>query len=916
MAEDERLREALLELQVLRDREADTLQETKVLLECLEAYSSADTARAALNTVFDLLRDKTGAAQSLLCVQGEGEAHVVAGQIDEIGQTLAPPFRLFSRSRNLIDLHQTGQWSGSVDFESMRGALICVQQAAEQTYALVSFRQAPSTFSKGDMRLAERLVGLAVRAYEGMRVEDENALLAAVIQDSSAGVAIADATRDDQPLIYVNSAFERMTGYSSDEVIGQNCRFMNAEPPDAAVRVSLRRRVSARRGGHFTLRNRRKSGELFWCELTIFPVHDSSGAVSHLVATQTDATERITAQQERDKSRAMMDRVLTQSKDAFLVLDAEHKVAFINAATRESFPAPDLDWAVGSLFSENWSAYLAGSRDMPGTITNLMLHPDLEGLKSNPAGFELDLPDGRSVLLRASPLEDGGVILYSTDVTAMKAAQRLLAQRLAAIEATKDGLAITDETERLVYLNTSAAEFWGYGRASQGLGKKWISRYPDHANVSDEGGNELVLTRMQDDVERTHEITRSKVEQGGFAIVVRDVTERVQNENREDALRASLQQLHRQKSMAELTAGIAHDFNNFLSAINGSATLIDMTPDLPAGVRDHLERIQKAGTQSARMVNRLLDVGAHSEDKGVFALSSAMSDIPSLVAPSLPASVTLNIAPVPPGMVLEGDPGALGQVLFNLILNSKDAMEEAAGHIDVSAEAIEAKEAPTPLVGRLDRNRDYCKITVRDTGAGMPPEIVARVMEPNFSTKGKKGSGLGLAMVAMQLETIGGGVDLDSTLGQGTSIHLYWPIARQTAKEALPEAAQAQDLAGMTIIVVDDEPDVGLVLANYLEALGAEVAVCEDPRDALEAIEDSPEAWSALITDYDMPHMNGGELTEKARAAAPGLPIFVVTALARRLNDPRVTDGQVKDILAKPVDLERLSARVAQAKGS
>ena len=112
--------------------------------------------------------------------------------------------------------------------------------------------------------------------------------------------------------------------------------------------------------------------------------------------------------------------------------------------------------------------------------------------------------------------------------------------------------------------------------------------------------------------------------------------------------------------------------------------------------------------------------------------------------------------------------------------------------------------------------------------------------------------------------------------------------------------------------MVDDDPNVGHVISKYLEAVGAEVATCEDPRDALDAIADDPESWSALITDYDMPHMNGGELSARARQIAPDLPVIVVTALARRLTDPRLTEGQVAAILSKPVDLDQLCSTLEQ----
>lgn len=121
-----------------------------------------------------------------------------------------------------------------------------------------------------------------------------------------------------------------------------------------------------------------------------------------------------------------------------------------------------------------------------------------------------------------------------------------------------------------------------------------------------------------------------------------------------------------------------------------------------------------------------------------------------------------------------------------------------------------------------------------------------------------------------------------------------------------------RDLQGLTVIVVDDDPNVAAVIALFLEAQGVEVAVCEDPRDA---VADDPCGWSALITDYDMPIMSGGALVEAINAKAPYLPTFVVTALAQRLSDPRRTQGQSMGIFSKPVDLEAFSHALAVSHG-
>jgi CheY-like chemotaxis protein len=151
-----------------------------------------------------------------------------------------------------------------------------------------------------------------------------------------------------------------------------------------------------------------------------------------------------------------------------------------------------------------------------------------------------------------------------------------------------------------------------------------------------------------------------------------------------------------------------------------------------------------------------------------------------------------------------------------------------------------------------------------------------------------------------------------SAQGQGTSFHIYWPVADAEQTGAKPNAPVGRNLNGMPIIIVDDDAQVAEVIASYLEAHGAEVAQCIAPQDAIDAIAETPEFWAALITDYDMSDINGGELAEKVGRIAPDLPIVVVTALARRLTDPRLTTSQVRAILPKPVDLDHLLGMLAE----
>lgn len=906
MTKDESVREALLELQFLREREAAVLAETQSLLSCLEVYTNAKTPGAALRGLFRDIKAQTGASLLVLVARTEDArtGEILAASLPGVeGAFCAAPVSLFSKTRNLRNLVAAGPWEAPFETSQLGAALIVPVTVAAREGALICFRPEGESFAKTDQRLAERLAGIVARAHEAKEVASQNTLLSASIEGSSSGFAISDAVAPDQPLIYVNPAFERITGYAAKDVLGQNCRFLSAEPHDSPERKRLRETVARQGSGNFVLRNRKKTGELFWTELSIFPVMDKDGDVANLVATQTDITSRITAREDRERMRMQMEQALTATGDSFLILDAERRIVFANDAARDLFYAPDTDWALGSRFEDNWAAYIAAARDMPGRVTGLVAGADLQALAKVPGGQELNLADGRVALVRASVLPDGGMTLSATDVTPMKTAQVLLSQRLAAIEAAGDGIAISDDEGRLVYANPTCGRMLGYAKPTRALGKFWFQSYGPAALSDRPKDRDLTLQTQSADRPATHEITQTPLPGGGYVIVFRDVTQALETEQREKELNDNLQRLQRDHATAQLAAGIAHDFNNLLSAINGSAVLIGMEQGLPEPVRPHLDRILQAGQQSAGLINRLLDVGDVRGSQGAFELASALEDVQALLSPSLPASITLQVSPPPPGLVLAGETGAFSQAIMNILLNAKDAIGTRPGEIRVSTRKTDGADSG---IDTLAPDRSYAVIQISDNGPGMEEDVRKAVFEPYFTTKGRKGTGLGLAMVAMQLQAMKGHIEVASEPGAGATFTLYWPLTTPALFGAAPVVEQGRDLSGMTIIVVDDDVSVGSVVTEYLEAFGAEVALCEDPHDALDAVEEDPGSWSAVVTDYDMPGLNGGALVEAIRKVDADVPIVMVTALARRLDDPRVRMGQVTDILAKPVNLDRL----------
>jgi two-component system cell cycle sensor histidine kinase/response regulator CckA len=912
MVDDERLREALLELRLLRDRETQSLMQTRKLADCLEAYSAAPDAEAALNALFSAIGTKVDVDVTLVVSELEDyKSQVLVSSDERFSEAIiSAPVKLTGRARNIADINEIGHWDFPHAAKNYAGL---VSHPTPTGLVVLALRRAPKRFTKNDMQLIERLAGLVAQATRNASLAREKNLLSAAVEGSSSGIAIADASDTNFPLVYVNKAFEELSGYSSAEVIGKNCRFLSAEEKTTPERCRLRAAVKARKGGTFLLRNKRKSGEMFWNELSLFPVRDKTGAVRSLVATQTNVTERIEASEARDQARARMEMALSATDDAFLVLEEDGYVAFSNLAISDLFPAPKSQWSPKTRFEDNWAEYLSHAKGFGGKTTSLLREAKLSNLAQIGPGRELDLPDGRSVFIRVASLKDGGLVITATDISPMKTAQNLLAQRLAAIEAAPDGIAITDAEGRFMYLNAAAAKLMGYHRASSVLGQVWRQQYQDCKALEDIVHYEPTMAKLDDDKGTTHEITSSPMENQVHVILIRDVTEKLAKEAREDDLLRNLAQLQRQEAIGQLAAGVAHDFNNYLAAINGSATLIEMEPALPVKVLEHVKRIASASAQSAKMVNRLLDMGTGSSATGQFDLTSELRELPKLVEVMFAQGVQFSIDYPETALLLRGDASEFNQVVLNLLLNAGDSISHWTGTVSLKAKPFTSEILPDLNVGTLMKNRPYAVLEIIDTGHGMDTETLSKVFDPYFTTKGRQGTGLGMAMVAKQTISSGGALFINSSAGKGTTVKLFWPVATTVIPEEGDDTSKTVDLTGRTILLVDDDSRVSNVIADYLESMGAEVAECLDPRDAIAAIEEDPNAWSAVVSDYDMPIMTGGELAQRARAASDQLPIIIVTALARRLNDPRLGDAQVKAILPKPVDLVQLAKMVSVA---
>ena len=731
-------------------------------------------------------------------------------------------------------------------------------------------------------------------------------------------VVVTDAARRIE---WVNDAFERTTGWRLDEVRGRNAAsFLQCDQTDPDTVALLRTALDKGEAVQAEILNRSRTGRHYWVSLDVQPLRDISGQLQGFMAVESDVTERRLqadslrlAAQDAANARATLEAAVNALPDGFVLFDQNECLVTVNHRYREMFPENAALMQPGVTFETLLRHSLASGQLGQEPAQDEWSANRLRQFRQASGTSETQLPDGRWVQESDHATPDGGRVGLRFDITALKLAeQRALADRSAAMEASQDGIAITDAEGRFLYMNRAHQAMFGFATEAEVIGKPWSTVYGPYEAKWIQGNAMPALfangrwtgeltgrTTAGQPVDQDVALTLNK--DGGILWITRDISTRRREAAERERLREELHLAQRREVVGQLAAGLAHDFNNLLATIAGSASLIETAADPGSVIAIGANRIEAATAQAAGLVKRLLAMGARPADRQTLDLRQPVRDATELARASLKSPHRLSLFLPPDPINATVDPTDILQVVLNLIINARDAMGQQAGDIAVNlAEASTADLSGPFAAGKLDITRRHVCLSITDTGPGMDPDLAASVFKPYVSTKGDKGTGLGLAIVASVVTANGGAVCLETAPGLGTRFAILWPVTDQThATAPAPVTGITGRLDGRTILVVDDQKNVLDVLTAMLEAAGAEVAPSTEPADILAAVEGDPTAWDLVITDYDMPGMNGSELALAVNAHAPQVPVILVTALAGIAG--RAGAG-FDTVLAKPVD--------------
>jgi PAS domain S-box-containing protein len=806
----------------------------------------------------------------------------------------------------------------------------------------------------GEPAVLTTLLDVTERRRTEERLRVQAALLDAV------GEAVI-ATDPDGTITYWYRAAEDLYGWTAEEARGRTTVELIAPwtTAEQAAAIADARRRGGRWSGEYTVR--RRDGTVFSVHVTTTTLTGERGPAG-VIGVSTDLTERKRTEAALAASERRLSLVLESVSEGITIVNSDGRVTFANAAAERVLGLRRSEVTALTYDAPAWKITAVDGGPFPHDEL-----PFVRVMRTGEAVFDvrhaIEHPDGTRVVLsiNAVPKRDpdgtlAGMVASMRDITVQVEAEReaehgrrALAESerrfRALIEKSADAVSLVSADGMTLYTSPAGERIHGFALHERLVVPVWETIHPDDQvramtalravlAAPAASGAARFRWRHKDGSWRWIDATGTNLVDdpavGAVVVNYRDVTEGV---NAETALRhanarlaGALEELQtaqdqvvqqeRLRALGQMAAGVAHDLNNALAPVVGFGDLLLEAPGVledPERVRRFVELIRTGAQDAAAVVARMRafyrprEAGDDHSAVDVVALAHQVLALtrPKWKDQALAAGATIDAVvesssgPVPPVL---GNESELREALTNLVFNAVDAMPGGG-----------------TLTLRAFANGPCVVLEVADTGAGMTEEQRRRCLEPFFTTKGERGSGLGLPMVHGTVRRHGGKLAIESQPGRGTVVRLTFPVAAPDPRHVARVGAGTDDGPGrrVRVLVVDDEPEVRGVTVAFLTVLGHDVAEDSDAREALDALDAGPGlcgpgagGFDLVITDKAMPGMNGEQLAREIAARAPGLPVLLLTGFGALMDAAERPEG-VAGVLAKPITLAALRAALA-----
>ncbi len=714
-------------------------------------------------------------------------------------------------------------------------------------------------------------------------------------------------TNKDGYIQWVNPAFETLSGYSAEESQGKRPRdLIRSGKQGAEFYQEMWNTILEGKVWRGELTNRRKDGSFYSEEMTITPVEDADGEISHFVAIKQDITEQKRSFEKLQESETRFRELIEDLEVGVLVQDRDDRILLSNAAARKILGLNELNQIIVHSDDVRWNMVRRNGAPLPfEEVPSVRAAQTLHPVRDEVIGTT-NLATGERIwiLVTAVPrLNPNGELIHvlvtlidiTTELNVGEELVRSEEHLRRAVEAGHIGLwdwipaiGVFDcSDEWLRMLGCEREEMTGHI-------EDWTSRmHPEDLERISLFQSDGVLSPnvdFSDEYRLMHKDGKYRWFLGSFTLMHDELrgAMRVSGAQIDVTYRKELEEQFRQaqkmESIGRLAGGVAHDFNNLLSVIGGYTEMALATVPAEQALHHDLERVKHAADRAANLTRQLLAFSLRQVLKPeVLCINAIIRDSEKLLRRLVGEDILIKLELDETLGKTLADPGQMEQVFMNLVVNARDAMPYG-GDLSISTRNVHLADGHASGNVAL-KPGSYVVVTVRDSGTGMEPATVQRIFEPFFTTKEQgRGTGLGLATVYGIVRQSGGGIGVESSPGKGTKFEVYLPNVAErevvTADVDTPVPAQGAPLPPQgkeTVLLVEDEESLRELTERILRSLGYEVLVAGSGGEALELMNQKHAPVALLLSDVVMPGMSGPQLAEVLEQLHPGLPVLYMS---------------------------------------
>jgi PAS domain S-box-containing protein len=652
------------------------------------------------------------------------------------------------------------------------------------------------------------------------------------------------------------------------------------------------------------------------------PIRDADNEITGAIIINQDITRRRAGEKKLREQGALLDL----AHDAILVRDSEGRITFWNSGAKEMY-----GWTEEEAMGQVSNILLNGNfpQSLEQIIGRLSKDGHWEGeiVHSRKDGQRIVVESRWAVLPGKDKRTPAAILEINRDITERKLAEQERLRLAIAVEQIAEGIAIMDLEGWILSANPAFAKHHGL-RQQDIIGRSFREILQVDAEDRE------IIKKMRESLESgkvwtghlTERTPSGRVRELDLAVSpIRDGSGRFINSIavERDVTQETLFQeqiRHRQKmeSLGTLAGGIAHDFNNILLAIqiNTELTLAGEKEGSPRAER--LSQVLEAARRGKDMVKQIITFSRQKEqERQPIEIPPIIRESLKFLQVSMPKTIEISEKIETESAMAMADPTQIHQVLVNLGSNAAHAMREKGGSLQIGLSETFLDEETAS--GHIDlKPGPYLCLTVKDTGHGMAPEVMARAFEPFFTTKKQgEGAGMGLAVVHGIVKSHGGAITGASEPGKGTTFTIYLPRiigprqVMEETREPFPKGTER-------VLFVDDEDIQVRAMNKLLKYLGYRVVGLSDGRKALEMFRRQPDAFDLAIMDQTMPHISGVDLAREILKIKPGLPLILCTGYSENLNEEEALATGIRALMMKPFSVKEIAEtirRVLPSKG-